>query len=120
MALTHSRAKVYRFLWNLISVVNLFIDLLKKHSKLLWFVFITACSFQQEKQPLPPCSPQWYSHVNTLIKTGDDLGHGTTVGSDEWKSVIEFKLGLRGKQNLPAKNTEEWCQVIDQHIKNNN
>ena len=41
------------------------------------------------------------------------MGHGPDIGSEEWKSVIEFKLGVRGNPNVPDRNSREWCRFID-------
>jgi hypothetical protein len=41
------------------------------------------------------------------------MGHGPDIGSEEWKSVIEFKLGVRGNQGVPDRNSQEWCRFID-------
>jgi hypothetical protein len=43
--------------------------------------------------------------------TDDGQGHGPDIGSDEWKSVIEFRLGIRGKPDLPARASEAWCHA---------
>ena len=53
------------------------------------------------------------------MPTGDGRGHGPDVGSDEWKSVVEFKLGIRGKSDLPGRDSEAWCRLIDQLVSNN-
>ena len=63
------------------------------------------------------CSDSWYRFIEEKIPTSDDQGHGPDVGSDEWKSVIEFKLGIRNKQNLPSHNSEAWCRHIDQIVR---
>jgi uncharacterized protein len=36
-------------------------------------------------------------------------------GSDAWKSAIEFKLGIRGRPDVPARGSAAWCRHID-HI----
>jgi len=62
------------------------------------------------------CSDTWYRSVERKLTTGDGRGHGPDVGSDEWKSVVEFKLGIRGKQDIPRRDSEAWCHYIDQVI----
>jgi uncharacterized protein YecT (DUF1311 family) len=32
-------------------------------------------------------------------------------------SVVEFKLGIRGKTDLPRRNSEAWCRHIDQIVR---
>ena len=44
--------------------------------------------------------------------TGDGQGHGPDLGSSEWRSVIEFKLGIRGDPSVPPRNSELWCAYI--------
>ena len=41
------------------------------------------------------------------------MGHGPDIGSEEWKSVIEFKLGIRGNPDVPDRNSSQWCDYID-------
>ena len=54
--------------------------------------------------------------VEETLSTGDGQGHGPDLGSSEWRSVVEFKLGIRGKPGIPDSTTEEWCTYIDQEI----
>ena len=42
------------------------------------------------------CSDGWFSLVETKVMTGDGQGHGPDLGSLEWRSVIEFRLGILG------------------------
>ena len=63
--------------------------------------------------PSPPCSPQWNAAVEQRLVSGDGQGHGPDPGSDEWKGVIEFKLGIRGQPGLPGRDTDAWCEYID-------
>ena len=62
------------------------------------------------------CSDSWYQFIERRLSTGDGHGHGPDLGSDEWKSVLEFKLGIRGRQDIPARNSEAWCIYIDQLV----
>jgi hypothetical protein len=64
-------------------------------------------------EALQPCTEEWYQFVEHKLVSGDGQGHGPDIGSDEWKSVIEFKLGIRGQPNLPDRDSEDWCQLID-------
>ena len=63
------------------------------------------------------CSDTWYRWIEEKLPTGDGRGHGPDVGSDEWESVIEFKLGIRGMPNVPSRNTEAWCAYVDQMVR---
>ena len=63
------------------------------------------------------CSDSWYRFIEEAVPTGDSQGHGPDVGSDEWKSVIEFKLGIRDQPNLPDRGGKAWCRHIDQIVR---
>ena len=63
------------------------------------------------------CSDSWYRFIEETVPTSDNQGHGPYVGSGEWKSVIEFKLGIRDKPNLPDRDSEAWCRHIDQIVR---
>ena len=63
-----------------------------------------------------PCSEPWLQMVEQALSTGDGRGHGPDLGSSEWRSVVEFKLGIRGNPDVPDRATEEWCAYIDQAI----
>jgi len=64
---------------------------------------------------LQPCSSEWFSTVEDKIMTDDGHGHGPDLGSSEWRSVIEFRLGIRGRTELPARNSAQWCDYIDKN-----
>ncbi|MBD3869540.1 MAG: hypothetical protein IFK94_15580 [Acidobacteria bacterium] len=63
-----------------------------------------------------PCSEPWFEHVEELVSSGDGMGHGPDIGSDEWKSVIEFKLGVRGNAEVPTRSSHTWCTYIEEHL----
>ncbi len=44
------------------------------------------------------------------------MGHGPDLGSEEWKSVVEFKLGIRDQADLPSRNSEDWCRRIEKAL----
>jgi len=64
-----------------------------------------------------PCTEEWIRFVDQKLVSGDGQGHGPDLGSDEWKGVIEFKLGIRGQADLPARDSDDWCQLIDQLVR---
>ncbi len=64
------------------------------------------------------CSDAWYRSIEKKVPTGDGRGHGPDVGSDEWKSVVEFKLDIRDKPDVPRRDSEAWCRYIDQMVRN--
>lgn len=59
------------------------------------------------------CTDEFYREIDRQVETGDGQGHGPDVGSDEWKSVVEFKLGIRGATDVPPRSSEAWCRHID-------
>lgn len=97
----------------------------------LWSLIVTtlmvACSQAQDKTVQVPqtselssnasvCSDIWYQQIANTVITTDAQQHGPDIGSDEWKSVIEFKLGVRGNSDVPKRDSNAWCQYIDQLI----
>lgn len=65
------------------------------------------------------CSEEWYQWVEEKVSTGDGMGHGPDPGSQEWRSVVEFRLGLRDQGVLPDRSTDEWCRAVDRYLKDN-
>lgn len=41
------------------------------------------------------CSEAWNRMIDANVTSGDGQGHGSDIGSDEWKGTIEFRLGVR-------------------------
>ena len=62
------------------------------------------------------CNQAWFKHVEQQLESGDGQGHGPDLGSDEWQSVIEFKLGVRGDKDVPARSSEAWCVFVQQYL----
>ena len=81
------------------------------------YLVLLLIGFTGVVQAQSMCTDSWYQSVDKVLQTTDGLGHGPDIGSDEWKSVIEFKLGVRGEANVPERSSDHWCQYIDQHIK---
>ncbi|MEQ6890264.1 hypothetical protein ABE957_16450 [Halomonas sp. CS7] len=52
-------------------------------------------------QALTPCSAAWVALVEARLGTGDGRGHGLDLGSGEWRSVVEFRLGIRDDPAAP-------------------
>ena len=84
-------------------------------SRLIIFVVLVAVKLPASAgaQAPIPCTAQWYQFVEHKLVSGDGQGHGPDIASDEWKSVIEFKLGIRGQSELPDRASEDWCRLID-------
>lgn len=89
---------------------------------LIFFLGIVAFCAQARdgQQPVqstePLCSGNWYRSVEARVGTSDAQMHGPDIGSEEWKSVIEFKLGVRDKPDVPNRASEDWCRYIDQLV----
>ena len=79
---------------------------------------VNSTSEVAKSEHLALCSAAWQSLVEKSVSTGDGAGHGPDVGSDEWKSVVEFKLGIRGEPNVLPRSEKAWCQHINQLIQN--
>lgn len=62
------------------------------------------------------CTDEWFQAVEEQITTGDGKGHGPDLGSFEWRSVVEFKLGIRGNAGVPDRTGEDWCEYIDELV----
>jgi hypothetical protein len=83
----------------------------------LMLLTLAGCKATHTTEQHPePCSENWYPWVESALPSSDGRGHGPDIGSDEWQSVIEFKLGIRGQADIPPRSSATWCQFIDQHI----
>lgn len=59
------------------------------------------------------CSNAWFTQIDQQLMTGDGQGHGPDLGSSEWRSVVEFRLGIRGDAGIPPRNSAQWCDYIN-------
>ena len=108
---------------NNLSKAGSFISSKREYSQikaLLLCLFITiinvGCSSKavQEKQ-YQACSQEWFQKVEKKILTEDEQGHGPDLGTLEWRSVIEFKLAISNDPNVPALESNQWCDYINEH-----
>ncbi len=77
-------------------------------------VSVTACAAVEAPSAGPSlCAAGWAQAVETSLGSGDGSGHGPDAGSDEWQSVVEFRLGVRGLTGLPARGSAPWCAYIE-------
>lgn len=58
------------------------------------------------------CSAATLEAIAQKVPTGDGRGHGPDRGSDEWYSVVEFRLGVRGAPGVPERGTRAWCDFV--------
>jgi len=87
-----------------------------------FIVFTAVCTQASDDQRLDVeeiilCSDSWYQFIEDAVVSNDNQGHGPDIGSDEWKSVIEFKLGIRDEPNLPDRDSDAWCRHINQIVR---
>lgn len=54
-----------------------------------------------------------FQRIEQSLSSSDDMGHGPDIGSAEWHSVIEFKLGIRGDGGIPDHGTAGWCTFME-------
>jgi len=76
---------------------------------------LTACAPPDQPPEIAepqPCSPEWFDSVEAELGTGDGMGHGPDIGSGEWRSVVEFRLGVRDDPAVPDNQSPEWCSYI--------
>ncbi len=88
----------------------------------VFLIAFSACAGAEDHEPAGPeasalCSSAWQQQIDESVVTGDGQGHGPDIGSDEWKSVVEFKLGIRGKPGVPGRDSEAWCAYVDQVVR---
>ena len=88
---------------------------------LLAFFIVSLCIPACEERPAAEsaglCTDAWYRSVEERVSIADADQHGPDLGSDEWKSAVEFKLGVRGQRDVPDRGTEAWCSYIDQLVR---
>jgi hypothetical protein len=87
-------------------------------SNAMWTVEPGACEELRpaDTQAAAPCTDAWYRSVEEKVHTSDGQQHGPDLGSEEWRSVIEFKLGIRGDPQVPSRDSEAWCRYVDRIV----
>jgi len=86
----------------------------------LLFPVLAGCAGSSPNAAAPAdraCDQAAYRVIEERVGSGDGRGHGPDVGSDEWKSVIEFRLGLRGSDATPPRESEAWCAYIEEALR---
>lgn len=64
-----------------------------------------------------PCTEAWFWLVESIVASGDGQGHGPDIGSSEWKSTVQYKLGLRDDATAPPVSSPLWCTYFDSQIR---
>ncbi|BBB26165.1 hypothetical protein [Amphritea japonica] len=94
---------------------------IKKAKKIVIYAILvmasTSCTgIDKQNDKIAGCSHEWFTLVEKKVPTGDGQGHGPDSGSLEWRSVVEFKLGIRGNAEVPVRDSEAWCNYINKHF----
>lgn len=84
----------------------------------LWLLMMVVATGTAQAQAV--CSETWYRSIEQQVVSGDGQGHGPDLGSDEWQSAIEFKLGVRGQPGVPSRGSPDWCGYIDRLVRERN
>lgn len=50
--------------------------------------------------------------IESGVIVGDFEGHGPDVGSPEWYSVVERRLGIEDSASMHKKGTKGWCSYV--------
>ena len=75
-----------------------------------------GCTTHHKEISLPACTAAWYEKVEKNLLTGDGRGHGPDLGSLEWRSAVDFRLGIDRDPNLPPLDSDAWCRYIDRYF----
>jgi hypothetical protein len=86
---------------------------------------LAGCALHEEagtdfSQTNEGCTDSRLQEIEKQISSGDGLGHGPDIGTDEWKSVIEFRLGLSDDDSTPAPSSDIWCDYIEIKVQERN
>ena len=79
---------------------------------LLLLTVCSAVSNNETRAPIP-CAEEALLSIERQVTSSDSEGHGPDVGSQEWHSVVEFHLGVRGDKNIPVKGTKKWYDFVE-------
>lgn len=81
---------------------------------------LSACSVPHEKSMEKiPCSMEQLLRIEAQVNSSDGVGHGPDIGSEEWKSAIEFRLGIQNNSAIPKTLNLNWCNTVDSIAKSN-
>jgi hypothetical protein len=81
-------------------------------------LMVCSCAREEAASNKVLCSVEWLKQVEQKVLVGDQRGHGPDLGSGEWRSAVEFKLGIRGNPDIPPVTSDQWCSYIDKHFIN--
>ncbi len=60
------------------------------------------------------CSIASLTEIDRQVSSQDSHGHGPDIGSSEWASSIEHRLGINELNNKPPMLSSQWCNFIAQ------
>lgn len=83
-----------------------------------WLIVLAAgCAFEADMRHSPPlCSQAWCRSIEARVATSDGRGHGPGIGANEWKSVIDSKLGVARRSAVPAHDSDAWCGYVAERV----
>lgn len=87
---------------------------------LLFFIGLSLLACEQKANNVVTtdvCNEETFTAMEEALQTGDSQGHGPDVGSAEWMSVVEFKLGVRGDSDVPDRHTDAWCEFVNARLR---
>ena len=85
---------------------------------LLALLLVSGCGGKVVTVDATPvaCSLPWYAKVDSILNIGDAQGHGPDPGSAEWRSAVEFKLGIKNEKGKPDIMSADWCDYISTQL----
>ena len=78
-------------------------------------VCLAACdsAVLESKETVPKlCTAPWFEYVEAKVAVTDEHGHGPDIGGEEWRWVVERKLGIDESEDSSASLSEAWCEYI--------
>ena len=86
----------------------------KRLATSLAVVVLSACTVEvdQSTNGQAPCSAETYELIENHIKISDAEGHGPDLGSSEWMSAVERRLGVDEDVSAPHEGTQAWCAYV--------
>lgn len=79
-------------------------------------LLLSGCNNANEQDANTRCSDNTFALIEEKVGSSDGAGHGPDIGSGEWQSTIEFRLGIRGDKKIPAHQDPSWCTYILKQI----
>ena len=75
-----------------------------------------GCTTHRKEISPPACTDAWYTKAEKKLLASDGQRHGPDLGSLEWRSAVDFRLGIDRDPNLPPLDSDAWCRYIDRYF----